>query len=125
MLDCIMNKGDKYTPELIGRNGEIKKGSRKYFYYASFVNQNILQYRIYDNENYDEKSNKVKILIKGAAYSSLGKKYYFFNIDPNQDFTKLYVIQEGIDNDESYNKMTKEELINQDFIIDAQYVNLI
>lgn len=125
MLDCIMNKGDKYTPELIGRNGEIKKGSIKYFYYTYFVNQFISRYKIYDNEYYDQKSNKVKILIKGAAYSSLGKKYYFFNIDPDQDFTKLDVIKEDINNDESYNLMTKEELINQDFIIDAQYVNLI
>ena len=120
-----MNKGDKYTPELIGRNGEILKLGVPTFYFASFVDANDLSTKLIDENFYDKNSARIKIIIKGVSYESHGKKYYFFNIDPNQDFAKLDISKKYRHDNNYYENMKKSDLINQDFIIDAQYVNLI
>lgn len=122
MLDCIMNKGDKYTPELIGRNGEIINSGYPNFFTAIFPGVSSEIFEFVDNHFYDKKSPRIKIIIKGMSYDYHGKKYCFFSIDPNQDFSKvdIYLVR-TVD----IAKREKSDLINQVFFIDMKYVNVI
>lgn len=123
MLDCIMNKGNKYTPELIGRNGEIIRPDYPHFFTAIFPSESSIVNEFVDDHFYDEKSPRIKIIIKGMSYDYHGKKYCFFRIDPNQDFSKVDISM--IYGDDDSQKMEKSDLINQVFMIDMKYVNLI
>lgn len=120
-----MNKGDKYTPELIGRHGEILKSVSSTFYFAAFVDENNLSTKLVDNNFWDKNLPRIKIIIKGVSYDSYGKNYYFFSIDPNQDFAKLTILKERRDDENDWKVMKKSDLINRVFIIDMKYVNLI
>lgn len=122
MLDCIMNKGNKYTPELIGRNGEIIHSGNPHFFTAIFPDGSSISSEFVDKYFYDEKLARIKIIIKGMSCDYYGKNYYFFRIDPNQDFSKLDIYRIVGDDED---KIEKSDLINQYFIIYAQYVNLI
>lgn len=123
MLDKIMYKGDKYTPELIDRNGEIINSGSTNFFTATFPDKLSMVYKFADENFYDNKSVRIKIIIKGMSYDYHGKKYCFFRIDPNQDFSKVNIAM-FYEVDESQ-RVEKSYLINKVFMIDMKYVNVI